>query len=598
MKKYKILDLFAGAGGFSCGLEQVPGLETVVALDFNQAAIDTFKLNHPKSICIVGDITQDKIKSKVVEASKKNQVNMIVGGPPCQGFSNKGKHLGLNDKRNFLFLEYIDIVTLLQPEVIIIENVKALISAANGYFINEIKTRFEIMGYKIHKKVLNAKNFGVPQNRERTIIVGAKNFDFQFNDMFSTIYPKVTVKDAISDLAYLNSGEGSVISEYICDPKSDYQKLLRTDSTQLFNHIATNHSELALKKLMMIPPESGKEHLPEKYKGKQKFKTTWSRLEWSNISPTIDTRFDTPSNGKNSHPVLHRAITPREAARIQSFPDKYRFLGKKTEICKQIGNAVPPLLAKAIGESLIRQSSFYLEKVKINKFEFLLGNALFCYNYFLEKGYKFDHIITDPPYLISKENNFSTMNSAVRKGVDFGQWDHNFSLSDWISDYVKLLSDNGSMIIFCSYRYISIIISELEKNDMVVKDFIEWKKTNPMPRNVNRRYVQDTEFAVWAVKKHSKWIFNKPKEIPYLRSCFTTPTVAGKERTIHPTQKSLELFKKIISIHTNENDLILDPFMGSGTTAEAAILLNRNFVGVEINKQYFDLAVERIKKYK
>jgi DNA (cytosine-5)-methyltransferase 1/site-specific DNA-methyltransferase (adenine-specific) len=131
---------------------------------------------------------------------------------------------------------------------------------------------------------------------------------------------------------------------------------------------------------------------------------------------------------------------------------------------------------------------------------------------------------------------------------------------------------------------------------MIVKDIIIWKKTNPMPRNIDRRYVQDTEFAVWAVKKNSKWIFNKPDSKPYLRSCYETPTVSGKERTSHPTQKSLKLMEEIIKIHTNKNDVILDPFMGSGSTGVAALKNDRKFIGIELEKEYFDITIKRIEE--
>lgn len=206
-----------------------------------------------------------------------------------------------------------------------------------------------------------------------------------------------------------------------------------------------------------------------------------------------------------------------------------------------------------------------------------------------------DHIITDPPYNISKDNNFSTMNSANRQGVDFGEWDKNFDLFSWIEEYIKILKPGGSLIIFTSYRYLSFLIEKIEKcTSMEVKDILKWIKNNPMPRNINRRYVQDTEFAIWAVKKGEKWIFNKPDNISYLRAEFHTPIVSGKERTIHPTQKSLKLMKDIIDIHSNPNQLILDPFMGSGTTGVAALELNRDFIGIEYNNEYFKIAEDRI----
>jgi adenine-methyltransferase len=186
------------------------------------------------------------------------------------------------------------------------------------------------------------------------------------------------------------------------------------------------------------------------------------------------------------------------------------------------------------------------------------------------------------------------MKNAKRQGVDFGEWDKDFNLFDWIKLYSPLVKDDGSFIIFCSYRYISYIIDELEKNDFIVKDIIEWKKSNPMPRNINRRYVQDTEFAVWAVKKNAKWTFNKPDDVSYLRSTFTTSVVSGKEKVGHPTQKSLELMRQIIKIHTNEDDLILDCFMGSGTTGVACLLENRKFIGIEKDAEYFNIASNRI----
>ncbi|GAA7544674.1 hypothetical protein MMM127_03930 [Helicobacter pylori] len=136
--------------------------------------------------------------------------------------------------------------------------------------------------------------------------------------------------------------------------QSSYQALMRKDSSKLYNHQATNHSQAALEKLKLINKEQGKECLPKNLHGKQQFKSTWGRLNWNKISPTIDTRFDTPSNGTNSHPELHRSITPREAARIQSFSDNYIFYGNKTSVCKQIGNAVPPLLALALGKAILK----------------------------------------------------------------------------------------------------------------------------------------------------------------------------------------------------------------------------------------------------
>lgn len=295
----------------------------------------------------------DKYKrQKYHSVAQTLEINMIIGGSPCQGFSNKGKNLGLKDPRNFLFLEYIEIVKAIKPEIFIIENVKNIISCAKGYFLEEIKERLNALGYQLSYQILNAKDYGVPQNRERAFIVGASRFSFDFNLLEPS--QSVNVQDAISDLAYLCSNEGAFESDYLNPIQSSYQALMRKNSPKLYNHQATNHSQAALEKLKLINKEQGKECLPKNLHGKQQFKSTWGRLNWNKISPTIDTRFDTPSNGTNSHPKLHRSITPREAARIQSFSDDYIFYGNKTSVCKQIGNAVPPLLALALGKAILK----------------------------------------------------------------------------------------------------------------------------------------------------------------------------------------------------------------------------------------------------
>ncbi|MFP6165626.1 DNA cytosine methyltransferase [Helicobacter pylori] len=333
--------------------------EWIKDLKEGQSAFENTELNKkPHRIVgnkIVLNVSKngDKYKrQKYHSVAQTLEINMIIGGPPCQGFSNKGKNLGLKDPRNFLFLEYIEIVKAIKPEIFIIENVKNLISCAKGYFLEEIKERLNALGYQLSYQILNAKDYGVPQNRERAFIVGASRFSFDFNLLEPS--QSVNVQDAISDLAYLCSNEGAFESDYLNPIQSSYQALMRKDSPKLYNHQATNHSQAALEKLKLINKEQGKECLPKNLHGKQQFKSTWGRLNWNKISPTIDTRFDTPSNGTNSHPELHRSITPREAARIQSFSDNYIFYGNKTSVCKQIGNAVPPLLALALGKAILK----------------------------------------------------------------------------------------------------------------------------------------------------------------------------------------------------------------------------------------------------
>lgn len=353
MKEFRILDLFCGAGGFSYGFHKNPHFKTVVASDMNLNLAQTLSKNMPDVKMIIGDIKDQKIKNEIIETSKKLKVNMICGGPPCQGFSLKGKKLGLDDPRNYLFLEYLDIVKQLQPEVFVIENVKSLLSTSNGWFKDEILKSIKDLGYFVDVDVLKASDFGVPQTRERTIFLCCKGKKISLPTKVNKNI--ITVKDAIGDLNYLNSNEGQFKQEYKNKPTTEYQKLMRKNSDFLYNHKASNHSAIAIKKLEMIPPECGKEYLPKEMLGKQKFSGTWGRLKWNEPSPTIDTRFDASSNGTNNHPVLNRAITPREAARLQSFGDDYIFYGNKVSVRTQIGNAVPPLMAKAIADRIYEE---------------------------------------------------------------------------------------------------------------------------------------------------------------------------------------------------------------------------------------------------
>ena len=350
IKEFRVLDLFCGAGGLSWGLHKNPYFRTTVAVDLDEKAAATFKKNMPDTEVLVGDITDASVKEKIVSLARETGVNMLVGGPPCQGYSMKGKKLGLEDSRNFLFREYLELVKKIQPDVFLIENVKGLLSSANGWFKDEIIQSIEKLGYKVSVDVLNAADFGVPQSRERAIFICSK--DRKITLPKAKVVVRTTVRDAIEDLAYLESGEGDFEQEYITEANSQYQIEMRGKSIKLYNHKASDHKQVAIDKLKMIPPEQGKEFLPQELHGKQKFKTTWGRLKWDDVSPTIDTRFDASSNGTNNHPFLNRAITPREAARIQSFDDCFIFVGSKVYIRKQIGNAVPPLLAKAVADQI------------------------------------------------------------------------------------------------------------------------------------------------------------------------------------------------------------------------------------------------------
>ena len=203
-----------------------------------------------------------------------------------------------------------------------------------------------------------------------------------------------------------------------------------------------------------------------------------------------------------------------------------------------------------------------------------------------------DAIITDPPYNISRDNNFKTMNRA---GIDFGEWDKDFDLVDWIKYCEPVLKKGGNIVIFNSWKNMSYIVDELEKNNFEVKDLIRWEKTNPMPRNRDRRFITDYEVAVWAVKKGGKWTFNRLSET-YERPEIVCGVTSKKEKIDggHPTQKPVEVMEWLIKRLSNENDIILDPFMGSGSTGVACKNTNRRFIGIELNKDYYNIAMKRL----
>ena len=209
----------------------------------------------------------------------------------------------------------------------------------------------------------------------------------------------------------------------------------------------------------------------------------------------------------------------------------------------------------------------------------------------IEENFKVDAIITDPPYNISRKNNFKTIG---RNGIDFGTWDWEFDQIEWLNSINKILVPGGTIIIFNDWKNLGIISKKLESLNFEIKDILRWIKPNPMPRNTNRRYVTDYEFALWATKPGRKWTFNKEKEKPYLKPEFIHSVVSNIKR-IHPTEKSESLIEEIVKIHTNEGDVIFDPFSGSGTISYVANKLNRYYIASEISKKYFDESKKRIR---
>lgn len=341
---YKVIDLFSGVGGLSKGFADA-GFDIVAANEIDPSIATAYKKNHPNTKMINQDITNLDILDTF--GAWKN-IMAIVGGPPCQGFSQKGKRNILNDPRNYLFKYFFSVVKMIEPQYFLIENVPNILTADNGVFRDEIYEIFQGIGYTLTSSILNSADFGVPQFRRRAIILGKKGEESISLPLGSS--KTVTSWEAISDLAYLNSGEGTEISEYMKAPENKYQRKMRKYSTTLFNHKATNHSSLVLERMRYIPVNGNRSHLPKEHLTKSIYSGTWGRIVKEEPSVTITTRFDTPSSGRFTHPYLDRAITVREAARLQSFPDDFVFYGNKMSQMKQVGNAVPPLLAEAIAK--------------------------------------------------------------------------------------------------------------------------------------------------------------------------------------------------------------------------------------------------------
>lgn len=204
-----------------------------------------------------------------------------------------------------------------------------------------------------------------------------------------------------------------------------------------------------------------------------------------------------------------------------------------------------------------------------------------------------DAVITDPPYNISRENHFSSMG---RSGVYFGDWDKGFDQVSYLKELFRVLKKGGTAVIFNSQQNVGLLNQYADERDLLFKDVIYWVKSNPMPRNRDRRYVTSVENAVTIVKKGKKWTFNRQRPT-YENGLFKYPIVSPKER-IHPTQKPVQLMEDLVRIHSNENDVILDPFLGSGSTGVACVNTNRNFIGMEVNEEYFNKAKNRIEQAK
>lgn len=320
MRKYNYIDLFSGAGGMTLGFEQA-GFSNVFSVEFDTTFAKTYKKNFPNHTLIVQDIkniTEKEIKKLI--GNKK--IHVIVGGPPCQGFSIAGR-IGrsfIEDKRNDLFKEFVRFVSIIKPSTFVLENVAAMERHNKGETINEILEAFSNIGYKLKYKVLNSADYNVPQERRRIFIVGVKGSENHF-EYPKKIKKKISIKEAIGDLPQLSNGEDSKIK----------------------NHSAMKHTKQMLNKMSYIKDGGDRFDIPEEIRPKSGDSRKY--IKYNSKEPSVCVTGDMR---KIFHYNQNRALTARELARLQTFPDSFIFYGTSGKIQQQIGNAVPVVLAKAI----------------------------------------------------------------------------------------------------------------------------------------------------------------------------------------------------------------------------------------------------------
>lgn len=354
-----VIDLFAGCGGLSLGFIKA-GFSIVKAVEFDPVIAGTYKKNHPDVTMIVDDIKN--IDGDGVFSF--GDADVIIGGPPCQGFSMAGARIRqgfIDDPRNYLFKHYFNVVKTVRPKVFVMENVKGMLTMQGGRIFEEIKALFQdeemLNGepYSLFYRVVKATEFGIPQKRERLIIIGTTlpNVDFEqawdqarlrITKRCPSYFDSVTVRDAISDLPAVTKDGIIAAPEY----QTTYQKYLAGDSECVYNHTQSQHSATAVARMKQIGNGENFTALEEKVNSVHS--GAYGRLMWDEPAATITTRFDTPAGGRFIHPVEHRTLSPREAARIQSFPDTFVFTGDKRSISRQIGNAVPPKISYFLAE--------------------------------------------------------------------------------------------------------------------------------------------------------------------------------------------------------------------------------------------------------
>lgn len=338
-----VIDLFCGCGGLSLGFEKA-GYNVLLGIDVWEDSLKTYRRNHKNSNTLCRDLSSLS-PEEVEEKINHNKVDVIIGGPPCQGFSVAGKRI-VEDKRNELYKSFVRMVSFFKPKAFVLENVPNILSLGDGIVRDAIVKDFSDLGYKVVYKVLLASDYGVPQNRRRAVFVGLKNGK-EFEYPCKMVQSYVTAKEALSDLPENSVPEGG---DYPFVPQSDYQRLMRQNSKALYNHDITIHTEQTQRIIAMVPDGGNYKDLPIELQQTRKVHIAWTRLNSNKPSITIDT-----GHNHHFHYKYNRVPTVRESARLQSFPDDFVFLCGKTSQLKQVGNAVPPLMAETIAISLKEQ---------------------------------------------------------------------------------------------------------------------------------------------------------------------------------------------------------------------------------------------------
>ena len=343
-----VIDLFCGCGGFSLGFKR-EGYNIIAGLDNDQDSLKTFEHNLETKAFNLDLSTENWIESLLSQIKNKS-IDILVGGPPCQGFSLTGTRV-FDDPRNRLYKAFFDGIDALSPRFVLIENVKGMSTLYRGQAKKSILSELQARGYKTTERVLNSAEYGVPQFRERLFILGSKgNFQPRLPNALVSEESFISSSMAISDLPGLETDVGNDKSKYGKSAENYYQKLMRKGSSHIYNHLGTVHKDFVIETIKQVPDGGNYKDLPAGVGSSRKFNEAWTRYNSAKPSRTIDT-----GHRNHFHYKYNRVPTVRENARLQSFPDTFRFMGSKTSQNRQVGNAVPVFVAQAIAAEVLKQ---------------------------------------------------------------------------------------------------------------------------------------------------------------------------------------------------------------------------------------------------